>query len=118
MAGESRVISRRAPSAIAGRRAVTFGAADHDVAQASAVSDTLIGISERIGSRDAQGMCDVVIQGIAEAEAGGNITRGDALTTAADGRLIAVSAGTDSVVGIAMVSAVAGDYFDVLIAQG
>jgi len=117
MAGERGTITRRAPAAITGRRVVTFGASDHTVAQASAVTNVLIGIAERIGRQD-NGQCDVIIEGIAEAEAGGNITRGDLLTVNASGQVVAVSAGTDGVIGIAMQSAASGDYIDVLIDSG
>jgi len=107
----------KAPSAVAGRRAVTFGGADRTAAQASAVSNPLLGIAEQIGSRDNQRV-DVIVSGIAEADAGGNITRGDALTTDANGKVVTSSAGTDRIVGIALQSAVDGDIIDVLIAQG
>lgn len=106
-----------APAAVAGRKLVTFGAADGQVATASAVSDPLIGIAEKIGSRE-NNRVDVIVAGIAQAEAGGNITRGDVLTSDADGNVVASSAGTDRIVGIAMANAVDGDFLDVLIAQG
>jgi len=117
MARPSHIKTFVAPAAVAGRSVVTFGAADGEVAAASAVSDTLIGIAERIGSRD-NNRVDVVISGIAEAVSGGNITRGDYLTTDASGHVVTSGAGTDRIVGIAMASAVAGDHIDVLIAQG
>lgn len=104
------------PGAVAGRTLVTFGAADGEVVTATAATDTLIGVAERIGSRD-NNRVDVVVGGIADAVAGGNITRGDILTTNASGKAITASAG-DRVIGIAMVSAVADDHIDVLIAQG
>ena len=105
-----------APASVAGRSLVTFGAADGEVAVATAATDTLIGVAERIGSRD-NNRVDVVIGGIAESVAGGNITRGAILTTNASGQAITAGAG-DRVIGIALVSAVAGDHIDVLIAQG
>jgi len=104
-------------AAVAGRKLVTFGAADGQVATASAVSDPLIGVSEQIGSRDNQRV-DVIVNGIAEVTAGGNITRGAALTSDASGNVVASAAGTDRIVGLAMQNAVAGDVIDVLIAQG
>ena len=106
-----------APSAIGGRKLVTFGVADGEVVEATAVTDTLIGVAEQIGSRD-NDRVDVVVGGICEVEAGGTITRGDVLTANASGKAVTSSAGTDRIVGIAMQSAVSGDVIDILIAQG
>jgi len=106
-----------APAAIAGRMLVTFGAADGKVAEASAVSDPLLGVAEQIGSRD-NDRVDVIVAGIAEVVAGGNITRGDSLTANASGQAITSVAGTDRIVGLALQSGVANDIIDVLIAQG
>jgi len=105
------------PAAISGRTLVTFGAADGEVVAATAVTDTLIGVAEQIGSRD-NDRVDVVIGGIAEANAGGNITRGDILTTDGSGRAVTSAAGTDRIVGIAMQNGVVGDVIDILITQG
>ncbi|MEM0953296.1 MAG: capsid cement protein [Pseudomonadota bacterium] len=117
MAQPAHIKTFLAPAPVAGMKLVTFGAADGEVAAASAVSDTLIGVSERIGSRD-NNRVDVIVGGIAKVTAGGNITRGNILTTDASGNAVASSAGTDRVVGIALQSAVAGDIIEVLIAQG
>ena len=106
-----------APAAIAGRLLVTFGSADHEVVAASAVSDTLLGVSEQIGSRD-NDRVDVIIGGICEVSCGGNITRGDILTANASGQAVTSGAGTDRIAGIAMQNGVAGDVIDILITQG
>ncbi|MEO1082395.1 MAG: capsid cement protein [Pseudomonadota bacterium] len=117
MARPGQIVTFRAPAPVAARAIVTFGAADGEVVAASAVSNTLLGVAEQIGSRD-NGTVDVILSGIAEVVAGGNITRGMALTVNAQGQAVAVSAGTDSVIGIAMQNAVANDIIDVLILQG
>lgn len=117
MANPTLIKSFIAPAAVAGRTLVTFAAADGEVAEASAVSDPLLGIAEQIGSRD-NDRVDVIVAGIAEAVAGGNITRGDALTANASGQVVTSAAGTDRIIGLALQSGVANDIIDVLIAQG
>lgn len=106
-----------APAAVAGRKLVTFGAADGQVAVADANTDALIGVSEKIGSRD-NDRVDVIVGGIAEVIAGGAITRGAVLTANASGDAVAASEATHRIIGIAMNSGVAGDFINVLIAQG
>lgn len=106
-----------APASIAGRKLVTFAAADGEVAEASAVSDPLLGVSEQIGSRD-NDRVDVIVAGIAEVKIGGNVTRGNPLTANASGDAVASSVATDRIVGIAMQSGVLNDIIDVLITQG
>jgi hypothetical protein len=112
------IVSFVALATITGRALVTFGAADGEVAIATSISDTIIGVAERVGSNDENNRCDVIVGGIAEAIAGGTITRGDVLTAGAAGVCAVASNATDRIVGIAMASAIAGDYLDVLIAQG
>lgn len=114
MSQPTHIKSFKSPSAIEGRKVVTFGAADGEVVTATAPTNTLIGISEQIGSRD-NDRVDVVIAGICEAKAGGNITRGEYLTVNGSGDVVAASASTDRIVGMAMQNGVANDVIDVLI---
>lgn len=102
---------------IAGYRVVKFGTTDALVAQASAAADNTIGVSNMIGAVAADDdTVDIVMSGIAEIEYGGTITRGAKLTCDANGKAIA-AATTNSVIGIAMVSGVAGDIGSLLIQQ-
>lgn len=108
-----------AGAAIAARRIVKFGAADTQVLPAAAVSDALIGVSD-LGA-DSGEYCDVIVDGIALVEYGGNVTRGDLLTTDATGKAVAAApaAGVNNrVIGTAMLSGVSGDIGSVMIAAG
>ena len=102
---------------IAARALITFGSADGQAVVASAATDTLLGVAEQIGSRENMRV-DVIINGIAEVVAGGNVTRGDALTSNAAGKVITSSTATDRIIGFAMQSGVASDIIEVMIAQG
>jgi len=106
-----------APATVAGRKLVTFAAADSEVTVASAVSNPLLGVAVPTGSRD-NNRVDVIVAGIAEVKVGGNITRGDSLTADANGDVITSFAGTDRIIGLALQSGVANDVIEVLVAQG
>jgi hypothetical protein len=102
---------------VAARRIVKFGSADTAVIQAAAAADLSIGVSD-LGAASGE-YCDVIIDGIALVEYGGNVTRGAKLTADADGKAIAAApaAGANAqVIGIAMVSGVSGDIGSVRIA--
>lgn len=81
-------------------------------------ADSFIGITvpqltTQVGQR-----VDVVLVGIADAAAGGTITRGDLLTVDATGRMVTgVGFGSTGVriIGIALESAVVGDIFPCLL---
>lgn len=124
-----------ADGAIAKRRIVKFGGADGKAAQADAATDALFGVAADLDAADGARV-DVHMAGVAEVEYGGNVTRGALLTADADGKAIAVTrhthtenaAGTYTqdattgagsagrVIGIALVSGVAGDIGSVQIA--
>ncbi|MEX1120866.1 MAG: DUF2190 domain-containing protein [Balneolales bacterium] len=109
-----------ADGAVTGRRLVKPGAADGQATQASAVTDAIIGVSDAVGA-DASGRLDVIMSDIAEVEFGGAITRGDFITSDADGKAVAAApaAGVNnSVAGRAMISGVDGDFGYVLLAPG
>lgn len=95
---------------IAAYRIVKFGAADTAVLQAAAATDLSIGVSDLGGASGEP--TDVIVDGIAVVEYGGDVTRGAKLTADADGKAIAAApaAGVNAqVIGIAMLSGVAGD---------
>jgi hypothetical protein len=121
MAGLSRGMMKAfvAETAITRRRIVKFGAADNAVVQAAAATDLGFGVASEIDAAIGQ-TCDVVLSDIADVEFGGAVTRGAKLTADAQGRAVAAApaAGVNAqVIGLALVSAVAGDVGPVLLKQ-
>ena len=121
MAGLSRGMAKAflAEAAVTKRRIVKFGAADNAVVMAAAAADTSFGVSTEIDAAIGQTV-DIVLSDIADVEFGGTVTRGAKLTSDATGRAIAAApaAGANvQIIGIALVSAVAGDVGPVLIKQ-
>lgn len=110
-----------ASGAIGGRHIVKFGASDDVVTLATAtVTDLQFGVSERFDVADTQRV-DVIMNGIAEVVAGGNITRGNDVCADANGAAVACAPGAGTSarrVGIAMANAVAGDFVEVMILPG
>lgn len=101
-----------AQGAIGGRRIVKYGSADRTAVLASAATDAIMGVSERLDAADGEPV-DVIKSGLAEIVYGGVVTRGDPLTSDADGAAVkaAPAAGTNNrIVGWAEVSGVAGDF--------
>ena len=103
-------------------RLVVFGAADGEVIEATAATQSLLGVSCQPGTAAAGQRADVALNGIADVEAGAAITRGALLTSDAQGRVIAATASAGSnvrIIGVAMVSAgAAGDIIQALLEQG
>ena len=106
-----------ADGTLEGRKLVTFGTGKLKVKQATAATDALIGVTTQIGS-ESNGRVDVIFSGITEATAGGNIGKGEVLTSDASANVITATQAADRVIGIALEDAVAGDFISVLIAQG
>lgn len=106
----------RAAAAPMPYRIVKFGVVDGDVLHTAAAADASIGITDRSAEGAVLGdRIDVVRAGLAEVEYGGAVTRGQQLTSDAQGRAVAVS-GAARVIGVAEVSGVAGDIGSALIA--
>lgn len=108
-----------AGAAVAARRIVKFGSSDTAVVQAAAATDLIIGVSD-LGA-DSGEYCDVIVDGIALVEYGGNVTRGQFLTSDANGKAVAAApaaTATNRIIGVAMKSGVSGDIGSVLIEQG
>ncbi|MFQ5550959.1 MAG: capsid cement protein [Gemmatimonadales bacterium] len=108
-----------AAAAISQYRIVKFGAADGDVQQAAAATDAQVGVANLDAALNER--VDVVVCGIAEVRLGGTVTRGNLITSDANGKGVAASAAIGAnqrYLGIAMVSGVAEDIIDVLIAPG
>lgn len=107
-----------AGGAIAKYRIVKHGATDGAALQAAAPTDALMGVCTEL---DSGGGADVIKAGVADVEYGGNVTRGDPLTSDASGKAVtaAPAAGTNArIVGYAEVSGVSGDIGSALIAIG
>ncbi len=102
-------------------RIVKFGAADGGYIQAAAATDFLAGVygesfdvvtGERLG---------VTKQGIADVEYGGAVTRGQPLTSDANGKAVTAAPAAGSnvrIIGFAEVSGVAGDIGQVWLEPG
>lgn len=109
-----------AGAAVSKNRILKFGAADDTAIHGAASTDLLIGVSDNLGASSGEPF-DVIIDGIALVEYGGNVTRGDLLTSDSVGRAIAAApaAGVNArVIGVAMLSGVSGDIGSVRIAPG
>lgn len=112
--------SYKAEAAIAAYRIVKLGANDDQVLQASAVGDALIGLSNEVAAAINERQ-DVIQSGIGEVTCGGAVTRGDFLTSDANGKAVAAApaAGVNNnVIGRALQSGVAEDVIRVLVAPG
>ncbi len=106
---------------VGANRIVKLGAADGEVVNSAAAADAHLGICIQPGGSLVGVRADVAISGAAEVIAGGTITRGSLVTSDAAGAAVAAApaAGVNNrVIGMAMVSAVAGDIFPVLLTQG
>ncbi len=113
------VTNHTADAAIAAYRIVKFGAADGNIAQAAAAADLSIGVTDRIAAAVGGDRIDVVRSGIAEVQYGAAVTRGQKLTSDANGKAIpaAPAAGANAqVIGTAEVSGVLDDIGSVFIA--
>lgn len=94
-------------------RLVKFGGADTTLLQAAAASDAIIGASGQVGAASGE-VLDVTLLGIAEVQAGGSITRGNMVTSDANGKAVVASDG-NIIAGKALMSADAGDIIPVLL---
>lgn len=109
---EGMIINFNAGAAVAPYRIVKFGANDKEAIQATGSSDASIGVSDQMGAEAAGDPLDVVRSGLAEVEYGGNVTRGDWLTSDAEGRAVTASpaaGATAQIIGRAEQSGVLGD---------
>ena len=98
--------------ALVAYRIVMFGADDKHVTLATASTDALIGVTGAVVATAAESPSDVILSGATEVEYGGVISRGDLLTSDAQGRAVAAApaAGVNArIIGTAMVSGVLGD---------
>jgi hypothetical protein len=121
MANPDLVKSFTADTVIAPYRIVKHGTTgDTYAAQATAVTEGLLGVSGILGAAIGSRI-DIYLDDTAEVECGGTITRGDWLTTDANGKAITAAPAVgvnNNVIGRAMMSGVLGDIFVVLLAPG
>lgn len=97
---------------------VKFGADDDTVSQATAVTEVYEGIAQH-STVSANDEIAVMVEGISRVVAGGTITRGDYLTSDANGKAVtaAPAAGiNNNIIGIAQKSGVVNDIITVRIA--
>ncbi|MCH8029074.1 MAG: DUF2190 family protein [Candidatus Dadabacteria bacterium] len=111
--GQSSGIEKKslAGAAVNELRIVKLGADDDHVIQAAANSDQLIGIAQHTAS-SAEDEVRVMMTGISRLKLGGTVTRGDYLTSDANGQGLAAAptAGVNNtIIGMAMQSGVSGD---------
>lgn len=103
-----------AGAAIVANRIIKHGASDAVMVQATAAADKSVGVSDADAASGAR--VDVVLSGTTDVQYGGAVTRGDLLTADANGKAVVAAAG-NRVIGVALVSGVAGDIGEVLLAQ-
>lgn len=108
-----------AGAAITQYRIIKHGSGDKTAVQAAAATDKIIGVTgQPKGVTVASGEpFDVIRSGVADVEYGGNVARGDMLTSDSSGRAIVATNGS-RVIGIAQISGVSGDLGGVLIQIG
>ena len=110
---QPRVLSFLASAAVEAFRVVKFGADDKHVTKSSAATDKHCGIAQ-CASTAAEDTLEVAIQGGgAKAVLGGNVTRGDYLTSDGNGKLITTVTADDNVIAQAMGSGVLNDVIGV-----
>lgn len=102
------------------RRIVKPGADDKTVVKAAAATDAIMGVSTDIDVVTGEPV-DVIKEGIALVQAGGAVTRGDPVTSDANGKGVAAAPGAGAnnrILGFAEASAALDDWFPVQISLG
>lgn len=120
MSNQILVRNFRAEAAIAAFTIVRVGSADGQVLAGAGATDRTIGISTDIAVVTGE-RCDVILAGAADVTYGGAVTRGDLVTSDATGRAVtaAPAVGVNNrIIGVALLSGVAGDLGQVQISQG
>ncbi len=84
------------------------GAADGAAIQGAAAADKSFGISDSLGADAVNDRVDIYTMGTVEVEYGGAVTRGDQLTSDANGKAVTAAAGNRTI-GLARISGVDGD---------
>lgn len=87
---------------------------DHSVVLAAAGTDPIVGVLQN-KPKAAQAAL-VRFLGTTKVVAGGTVTRGDLVTSDSAGKAVTTTTNKDVAIGRALVSAVAGDIFEILLA--
>lgn len=114
------IINYTADAATTASTIAKFSSSDGHVVPAAAAADELIGVFDELSHASGE-RCDVIRAGRTLITYGGNVTRGDWLTSNASGQAVtaAPAAGANaSVIGRAEVSGVAGDIVPIVLAIG
>ncbi len=109
-----------AETAVGANLIVKPGSTDDYVVQAAAATNLLMGISGNIAAGAGERI-DIIKRGIADVIYGGTITRGDPITSDANGKAVTAAPATGAnvrIIGFAEVSGVSGDVGFVRISQG
>lgn len=109
-------LNRTAEAAIAAYRIVTKGTTEKVDIQAAAVGNPLMGVNGAAAVVAGERF-DCTVSGLAEVEYGGNVARGDKLTTDASGRAITTVVAGDRKLGIAWEDGDLGTIGSVLLGQ-
>lgn len=112
------ILAFKVDGAIPKGSAVKAGATSNSYVQkATAKTDKQIGVAQNATTAVDQ-KAEIAVAGGAKGLAGGTISMGDMVSATSDGSLIATTTEDDRVIGMAMVDAVTGDLFDMLVIQG
>jgi hypothetical protein len=112
--------SYKAEAVVEGCRIVKYGAADKQVVKGAAVGDSLIGISVQADTPINE-QCDVIKLGPGEVRCGGAVTRGDKLTSDANGKAVTAAPGAgvnNNTIAIADESGVLDDIIQCTVVPG
>jgi hypothetical protein len=106
-----------AEAAIAGYRFVKPGAADGGLLQSALATNKITGISTQAGGALGD-QTDYIVSGEAELQLGGAVTRGDRLTSDANGKGVTTVTAGDILGAIALANGVADDIIPVIVIYG
>ena len=93
-----------------------FGSTDEKVKKGAAATDILVGVIQGKVKKDAK--ANVMLTGITLVKAGRAVTRGDLITSDANGKGVSTTTAKNYVVGMALASGVDGDLIPLLLSQG
>lgn len=119
MANPGLIKAFNAAAVIAAFRICKPSGTGNDVVQAAAATDLSIGVTGEVGAKAIGDTVDLVMTGLVDVQYGGNVSRGQELTSDADGKAVAAAPAqgvNNRVIGIAVVAGAADDIGKMLIA--
>lgn len=105
--------SLKAQATVEGFRILKHGSADNTCIKAAAATDLLIGTADSLDKATGE-MVDMDVRPVAEVRLGGTVTRGQALTSDANGKAVVAAPGAGSNVRIIGHAAISGVLDDVI----